>query len=59
VKARGGRLSPSADPRFISVIRDISKLIKPAKEAGQVERVQALINALRIIDRVVKQRAPT
>ena len=54
-KARGGRHSRSAGPRFAPIIREISKLIRPAKLAGQTERAEALIDVMRIIGAIVKR----
>ena len=56
-KARGGRHSRSAGPRFAPIIREISKLIRPAKLAGQTERAEALIDVMRIIGAIVKREA--
>lgn len=53
--ARGGRHSYHAGPRFAPVIREISKLIRPAKLAGQTERAEALIDVMRIIGAIVKR----
>lgn len=55
-KPRGGRRNlADADPRFIrEIVREISRLIRPAKEAAQLGRAEALIQCLRIIDLVGK-----
>lgn len=58
-KARGGRHTQgSAGPRFHkAIVQEVSRLIRPAKEAGQTERAGALIDVMRIIDRIVKRAA--
>ena len=37
--------------------KDISALLRPAKSAGQAQRVEALIEVLRMIDRMRKEHA--
>ena len=55
LKARGGRHSRPAGPRFAPVVREVAKLIRPAKLAGRTERAEALIEVMRIIDALAKR----
>jgi hypothetical protein len=55
LKPRGGRTILQSDPRlFRDIIREISVLIGPARASGDIARTEALIECLRIIDRVKK-----
>ena len=56
LKARGGRRTfGPAGPRFAPVVREVAKLIRPAKLAGRTERAEALIEVMRIIDALAKR----
>ena len=56
MKARGGRRTfGPAGPRFAPVVREVAKLIRPAKLAGRIERAEALIEVMRIIDALAKR----
>lgn len=51
VRRRRGRLAAGRPLAFSSrAFREISALVRPAKDAGNTERVQALIDVLRILD---------
>lgn len=52
IKPRGGRRAGGADPRISRVIREVSRLIRPARDAGHQERAAALVEVMKIIAKI-------